>query len=147
MAATDSELKKLHKQIREEGINKKSYSSNESENSSDSDSDKDLLLKFIPRKRNRENHGGFDTIGYSFQLSIKISKLRSELARVEERLRYLQLEHNNCEISLELETDKNKLVNQKYKDLSAEHNKLLSTSLIVQVLLFISVIFNFHSFF
>jgi hypothetical protein len=147
MAATDSELKKLHKQIREEGINKKSYSSNESENSSDSDSDKDLLLKFIPRKRNRENHGSFDAVGYSFQLSLKISKLRSELARVEERLRYLQLEYNNSEIRLELETDKLKLVNEKYKDLSAEHNKLLTTSFIVQLLLFISVIFNFHSLF
>jgi predicted RNase H-like nuclease (RuvC/YqgF family) len=94
--------------ICEEGINKTNYSDNESSD----DSDTDLLMKFVPKRNDKIQK--FDTTVYSFKLNIKISKLRSELARCEERLRYLQLDHNNKNIE-----------NEEYKERIKKHNELL----------------------
>jgi hypothetical protein len=93
---TNEELNKLRKEILNEGINKKSYSSEEE---SGDDSDNEMLMKFIPKKSKKSNE--FESIGYAFTLNNKISKLRSELARNEERMRYLQLDYNNKEIKID----------------------------------------------
>ena len=90
-------LKNLHKTINEEGMNKRSYSS--AEESDDDDSDNDMLVKFVSKKNKQSNQ--FDAVGYAFKLNNKISKLRSELARNEERHRYLQLDHNNKNVELD----------------------------------------------
>ena len=98
---TAQALKKLSQEILQEQINKRSYSSAE-ESDSDDDSDTELLMKFVPKKKSgkiEKTH--FDSVGYAFQLSIRISKLRSELARTEERMRYLQLDYNNKIIEIE----------------------------------------------
>jgi len=91
---TESELSKLHRDITDEGINKKNYSDSEE----DINSDDELVMKFIqPRKSINQ----FETTGYAFALNNKMSKLRSEMARLEERMRYLQLDYNNCQVKLD----------------------------------------------
>lgn len=97
---TSGELNKLRKEIITEGINKKSYESAEEE-SENEDSDNELLMKFIPKKNKKNGKVDFDSIAYAFTLVNKISKMRSELARTEERMRYLQLDYNNKEIKIE----------------------------------------------
>ena len=97
---TSGELNKLRKEIITEGINKKSYESAEEE-SENEDSDNELLMKFIPKKNKKNGKVDFDSIAYAFTLVNKISKMRSELARNEERMRYLQLDYNNKEIKIE----------------------------------------------
>ena len=96
---TESELKKLRQEIIEEGINKRAYSS--AEESEGSNSDNELLMKFVPKKAKKNGKIDFDSIAYAFSLNIKLSKTRSELARIEERMRYLQLDLNNKEIKIE----------------------------------------------
>ena len=97
---TAGELNKLRKEIITEGINKKSYESAEEE-SENEDSDNELLMKFIPKKNKKNGKVDFDSIAYAFTLVNKISKMRSELARNEERMRYLQLDYNNKEIKID----------------------------------------------
>ena len=89
------ELNKLRQEILKEGINKKSYSSGEE---SGSDSDDEMLMKFMPKKKKNNE---FESVAYAFTLTNKLSKLRSELARTEERMRYLQLDYNNKEIKID----------------------------------------------
>ena len=97
---TADELNKLRKEIITEGINKRSYESAEEE-SENEDSDNELLMKFIPKKNKKNGKVDFDSIAYAFTLVNKISNMRSELARNEERMRYLQLDYNNKEIKIE----------------------------------------------
>ena len=102
----EDELSKLRKTIIEEGINKINYTSDESEINSSSDDE--VMVKFLPKQKSKQK---LDVTLYAFQLNNKMSKLRSELARNEERLRYLQLDYNNKEIKIEdlqLELIKNK---------------------------------------
>ena len=102
---TETEVSKLQKEIIDEGINKKSYTDSESDNDSDQQ-----IIKLFKKKSDK-----FDTIGYSFTISNKLSKTRSELARTEERLRYLQLDYNNNQIKLKEITDKAKALQQTVK--------------------------------
>jgi len=102
---TETEVSKLQKEIIDEGINKKNYSDSESEPDSDEE-----IIKLFKKKSDK-----FDTIGYSFTISNKLSKTRSELARTEERLRYLQLDYNNNQIKLKEITDKAKVLQQTVK--------------------------------
>jgi len=90
---TESEVTKLQKDIIEEGMNKRSYSSAE-----DSDSETEIIKMYSKQKSKKEV--SFDYIGYSFTINNRLSKTRSELARVEERMRYLQLDHSNKTIQL-----------------------------------------------
>jgi len=92
---TDAELSKLHRDITDEGINKKNYSDSEE----DINSDDELVMKFIQPRGKSINQ--FETTGYAFALNNKMSKLRSEMARLEERMRYLQLDYNNCQVKLD----------------------------------------------
>jgi len=108
---TETEVSKLQKEIIDEGINKKSYTDSES----DDDSDEEVIKLF----KKKEKGGNFDTIGYSFTISNKLSKTRSELARTEERLRYLQLDYNNNQIKLKEITDKAKALQQTVKQTNA----------------------------
>ena len=98
---TNSELNKLRKEILTEGINKKSYESADEESENEEDSDNEMLMKFIPKKNKKNGKVDFDSVAYAFTLVNKISKMRSELARNEERMRYLQLDYNNKEIKIE----------------------------------------------
>ena len=102
---TAKELKKLRKEIIDEGINKRAYSSEESD--ADDDSDNEMLMKFVTKKTKKNGKPDFDTVAYAFSLNNKVSSLRSELARTEERLRYLQLDYNNKEIKIEELNTKN----------------------------------------
>ena len=142
---TAEELSKLQKDIIHDGINKKNYTSEESE--LDQDSDDELIMKFVkPKVRNNQ----FETTAYAFALNNKMSKLRSELARSEERMRYLQLDYNNVNVKL----DEYKVAINNFKtrySLSLQENKkivnnfnvtkyLLFTSLLVNGLFFITTI-------
>ena len=102
---TETEVSKLQKEIIDEGINKKNYSDSDSESDSDEE-----VIKLFKKKSDK-----FDTVGYSFTISNKLSKTRSELARTEERLRYLQLDYNNNQIKLKEITDKAKVLQQAVK--------------------------------
>uniref|UniRef100_A0A6C0AYV4 Uncharacterized protein n=1 Tax=viral metagenome TaxID=1070528 RepID=A0A6C0AYV4_9ZZZZ len=64
-------------------------------NYSDSESENDDIMKFIkPRQKGLD----FETKAYLFN---KNAKLRTELARLEERMRYLQLDYSNSQVKLE----------------------------------------------
>ena len=99
-SVTDKHLHKLRKEIIDEGIHKRTYSSAD-ESDDESGSDNEMLMKFIPKKNKKNGKPDFDTIAYAFSLNNKVSSLRSELARTEERMRYLQLDYNNKEIKIE----------------------------------------------
>ena len=98
---TNSELNKLRKEILTEGINKKSYESADEESENEEDSDNEMLMKFVPKKNKKNGKVDFDSVAYAFTLVNKISKMRSELARNEERMRYLQLDYINKEIKID----------------------------------------------
>jgi hypothetical protein len=106
---TTEQVSKLQREIIEEGINKRSYSSAEE---SDTDSDQEVIKMF--KKKNSKKRESFDHIAYSFVITNKLSKMRSELARSEERLRYIQLDYNNNQI--------------KVSELTIENKKLLLTN-------------------
>ena len=133
---TESELKKLRQEIIEEGINKRAYSS--AEESEGSNSDNELLMKFVPKKAKKNGKIDFDSIAYAFSLNIKLSKTRSELARIEERMRYLQLDLNNKEIKIEklreiIFNDKECIVIEKEKLINSENNLIKTTKLIAKL--------------
>jgi hypothetical protein len=94
-SVTDEHLKTLREEIISDGINKRSYSSAEN---SEIDSDDELVMKFV-KPKNKNKNSEFDSVSYSFVLSNKLSKIRSELARSEERLHYLKLDHNTISIT------------------------------------------------
>jgi hypothetical protein len=48
--------------------------------------------------KSKGRRGPFDAVAYSFIISNKLSKTRSELSRIEERLRYLQLDYTNKDL-------------------------------------------------
>jgi len=118
---TQNEVNKLRREIIDEGINKKNYSSAEEEDS-DVDSDDEILMKFIPKKKNGRSE--FESVGYAFALNNKMSKMRSELARNEERFRYLQLDHNNITIKLEDRTAQLKEYSKQNKELRTSNETL-----------------------
>jgi len=64
-------------------------------NYSDSESENDDIMKFIKPKQKGLD---FETTAYLFN---KNAKLRTELARLEERMRYLQLDYSNSQVKLE----------------------------------------------
>ena len=104
-SVTNEELKKLREEIISDGINKRSYSSAED---SEIDSDDELVMKFV-KPKNKNKNSEFDSVSYSFVLSNKLSKIRSELARSEERLHYLKLDHNTVSVTNQEQT---KLIRQ-----------------------------------
>jgi len=109
---TTEEVSKLQKEIIEEGIHKRSYSSAEE---SETDSDQEVIKMF--RKKNPKKES-FDYIGYSFVITNKLSKMRSELARSEERLRYIQLDYNNNQVKLSEVINKSRALTQDNKKLN-----------------------------
>jgi len=96
MAETSEHLKNLHKTINEEGINKQNYSDVED---SDENSDDEMLMKIVSKKNKKSSN--FDAVAYAFKLNNKIGKLKSELSRIEERHRYIQLENNNKVVEID----------------------------------------------
>jgi len=72
-------------------------SANESDSDTQSDGSEDMVLKINrnSKRRKREVKDDFNATALAFQQANKIGKLRTELGRTEERLRYLQLEYNN----------------------------------------------------
>ena len=135
---TTEEVSKLQKEIIQEGIHKKSYSSAE-----DSDSESEVIKMFTKKNHKKES---FDYIAYTFVITNKLSKMRSELARSEERLRYIQLDYNNNQIKLKEITGKCSLMSQENKKLNLvikgnevlikSQNKKLLTSTYLMVLCF-----------
>jgi hypothetical protein len=121
MNLTTEEVSKLQKEIIEEGMHKRSYSSAED---SDTDSEQEIIKMFSKKNHKKEK---FDYIGYSFTITNKLSKMRSELARSEERLRYIQLDYNNNQIKLKEISGKCTLLSQENKKLSLviKENELL----------------------
>jgi hypothetical protein len=120
---TEEELSKLRNTIVEEGINKKNYSDEES----DIDSDDELVMKFVNHKNKKSD---FETTAYAFALNNKMSKTRSELARCEERMRYLQLDYNNLSVKM----DEQKALNSSLRTKNAHlfvQNRDLSTKYMI----------------
>lgn len=141
------QLKKLRKEIINEGINKKSYSSAEEESDND-DSDNDILMKF-KLKKNKNGKQEFDSIGYAFLLNNKLSRIRSELARTEERLRYSQLDNSNKELEIESLMEKNtkciNLLTNKTATLKSNELTIITNSInlgFYKVILAMSVFIN-----
>ena len=136
MKINNDEILKLQKEIIEEGINKRSYSSAEESESDDSDQE---IIKMYTKKSNK---GNFDYIGYSFTLTNKLSKMRSELARTEERMRYLQLDNSNTAIKLEeLHIKNENSINEinEYKQYEISINKYMC---IYTYIIYLSFAFN-----
>ena len=111
---TSESLENLQKEIIQEGIHKRSYSSAEE---SESDSEERVIKMFTKKNPKKES---FDYIGYSFVITNKLSKMRSELARSEERLRYIQLDYNNTQIKLSEVTNKSRALVMENKKLTLE---------------------------
>lgn len=118
------EIQKLHRTIVEEGINK----SNDSDSSDEDNSDDEILMKFIPKTKSKS----FDTTVYAFQLNNKLSKIRSELSRYEERLRYLQLDYNNKEVKIEELIETNKTIKQQLQFKKNEVEYLLKENIVLK---------------
>jgi len=148
-SVNDEQLKKLREEIISDGINKRSYSSAEE---SEIDSDDELVMKFV-KPKNKTKNSEFDSISYSFVLSNKLSKMRSELARSEERLHYLKLENNNHCIKNE---EQIKLIRQ-YRAEIKEHNfitksndhtitQLYKTTKLLQTICTVSIVLNLFTF-
>ena len=118
---TMEELSKLQRDIIQEGINKKILTSD-----SEVDSDDELVMKFVKPKKKGGND--FETTAYAFALNNKMSKIRSELARTEERIRYLQLDYNNIQIKNDEYKSAN--INLKSKNLiiTLENKKIIQTN-------------------
>lgn len=108
---TEEELSKLQHEIIQEGKNGCSFKKNYSESDSEVDSEDDLIMKFVKPKKKGGND--FETTAYAFALNNKMSKLKCELARTEERLRYLQLDYNN--VTIKIEEQKLIIINLKSK--------------------------------
>ena len=106
---TSEELSKLQRDIIQENKNGGSLKKNYSDSESDVDSDDELVMKFVKPKKKGGND--FETTAYAFALNNKMSKIRSELARTEERMRYLQLDYNNERVK----NDENKSKLDEYK--------------------------------
>jgi chromosome segregation ATPase len=131
---TAEELLKLQNDIAKEGI--KNYTSEESEIE---DSDDELIMKFVkPKIKNSQ----FETTAYAFALNTKMSRLRSELARTEERLRYLQLDYSNANIKIE---EYKLIINNlksRYSVITQENKKVVSSFNFTKYMLFTSVFLN-----
>jgi hypothetical protein len=145
---TESELKKLREDIIHDGINKRAYSS--AEESENSNSDNELLMKFVPKKSKKNGKIDFDSVAYAFSLNIKLSKTRSELARTEERLRYLQLDYNNKEVKISQQKEiiikyQGEIKNyyEKNKKTQLIINDYNFYNIIINIALFISIVGNF----
>lgn len=133
---TESELSKLHRNITDEGINKKNYSDSEEELNSDDE----LVMKFVqPRGKNSNQ---FETTGYAFALNNKMSKLRSEMARLEERMRYLQLDYNNCQVKLDEHKFLLSNIKTKYALSVSENKNLSKKNYVYSFVLFGSLVIN-----
>ena len=71
---------------------------------SDTDSDNKSVIKYI--KINAKKKPEFDTVAYSVDRTIKIGKLRTELARVDECFNSLQCDYDNLKIDFDLQNTK-----------------------------------------
>lgn len=134
---TDAELSKLHREINDEGgINKKNYSDSEE----DINSDDELVMKFVKPRGKSSNQ--FETTGYAFALNNKMSKLRSEMARLEERMRYIQFDYNNCQVKLDEQKILLSNMKVKYTLSVCENKNLLKKNLNYFFILFGSLSLN-----
>jgi hypothetical protein len=141
----EEHLKKLREEIISDGINKRSYSSVEN---SEIDSDDELVMKFVkPKNKNKSNE--FDSVSYSFVLSNKLSKIRSELARSEERLHYLKLDHNNLTLISQEQTKlirqyrlEIKQLNETVKNNSYTITKIQKNTKIFKIFITITILVN-----
>ena len=69
-----------------------------SESDEEVDSDDELVMKFV-KPKNKTNQ--FETTAYAFALNNKMSKLKSDSARLDERMRYLQLDYSNSLVKID----------------------------------------------
>ena len=87
---------------------------------SDTDSDNKTVIKFI--KINAKKKPEFDTVAYSVDRTIKIGKLRTELARVDECFNSLQCDYDNLKIDFDLQQETINLQKMKIEN----KNKIIS---------------------
>ena len=105
-------------------------------------------MKFV-KPKNKNKSQDFDSVSYSFVLSNKISKIRSELARSEERLHYLKLDHTNLSITNQEQTKlirqyriEIKQLNEVVKSNGLTINKLNKNTKILQIIGTLSLLLN-----
>ena len=94
-STTEQQLRAARRQLEEEP--ELLDTANETASDTESDGSEDMVLKINrnSKRRKRESKDDFNATALAFQQANKIGKLRTELGRTEERLRYLQLEYNN----------------------------------------------------
>ena len=133
---SDEQLKKLREEIISDGINKRSYSSAEE---SEIDSDDELVMKFV-KPKNKTNQ--FETTAYAFALNNKMSKLKADSARLDERMRYLQLDYSNSLVKLDEQKVSITQLRLRNNILVKESEKLKTINKITKYLFFVSVFVN-----
>jgi hypothetical protein len=99
---TDDQLKTMRQQITDEPEHFDRHNNVTSEEDSD-DSDNEMVLKFNkPKKRKSTGDmSQLDTVSLAFSQSKKIGNLKADLSKTEERLRYLQLDHNTRGVKID----------------------------------------------
>tara|TARA_B100001094_G_C18194596_1_gene809736 strand:- start:814 stop:1482 length:669 start_codon:yes stop_codon:yes gene_type:complete len=98
---TNEQLRTMRQQISDEPEHFDRHSMSSEEDTDDSDNE--MVLKFNkPKKRKQTSDmSQLDTVSLAFSQSKKIGNLKADLSKTEERLRYLQLDHNTRGIKID----------------------------------------------
>jgi hypothetical protein len=115
------------------------FKKNCSESDSDVDSDDELVMKFV-KPKNKTNQ--FETTAYAFALNNKMSKLKADSARLDERMRYLQLDYSNSLVKIDEQKASIFQLRSRNNILVKESEKLKTINKITKYLFFVSVFVN-----
>jgi hypothetical protein len=126
-------VKELHTNLenreeKEKFLEKTLENNDEDENTeSENDSDDEMVMKFVlPKNSNGKTNVSNESryIGLTLAQSKKIGKLKSDVTRLEDRVRYLQLDLNNAIVKKEETLE----LIEKYKNALRNNNKILKDS-------------------
>ena len=129
---TEEELAKLK-------LDENNFKRNCSESHSEVDSDDELVMKFV-KPKNKTNQ--FETTAYAFALNNKMSKLKSDSARLDERMRYLQLDYSNSLVKIDEQKVSITQLRSRNSILVKESEKFRNKFTVVKYLFLMSVFVN-----
>ena len=99
---------------------------------SNTDSDTDSDTKTVRKLVNLKSPNGFDTVAYSLEQTIKIGKLRVEIAIMDENMDTLENDYNNLKLDFDLQQE---TINKQKKKINIKNNiiNLLGILLLITV--------------
>ena len=140
-------LKKFQKNLRNNRDEQECYINNSRESSSESDSDSEgntirIGLKQRKKKKNKEFELAYFMKAYSRieKLQKRLYKQQTNLDSQEEKNRYLKMDLNNAQVSLDEEKDKFKELKKKYKKVNW-HRIYLASAIIIYMINFFRTLF------